>query len=806
MIKSNQLRAVCAICAILFASTGTLDAKNRKAEKIYKAGEKAEQAKIYDQAVTDYEQALALDPTEPVYTLASRRARFEAGQAHVEEGRRLRKQGQLEAAIDQFQKAIVSDPSSAIGLQEWKRTSEMLEAEKKSGVKGTGPDRGLTPAEKAEKSEDQLLDSMLPPPELEPITRKVDGLKMNNQPPKVLYDTVGKLAGINVVFDPTYTPPGDKRFSVDLTNQSLEQAFDNIAVLTHTWWKPISTNTIFVTEDNPTKRRDFEDNVVKVFYVKNTTSVQEFQEISTAVRTITEIRRVFTYNAQKAIVVRGTADAVALAEKIIHDLDKPKAEVVVDVVVMEVNSDRTSDIAATLTSGGVNGLSLPIGFSPRNSITINGSTSGTGTGTSLGTGLGTSAGTGTGTGTTTAIGINNLGRISSADFYTTLPGALFSLVMKDTSTKILQSPQVRASDGQKVTLKIGDKIPYASGSFQPGIGTVGVSPLVSTQFQFADVGVNVDMTPQVHGTDEVTLKMVVEISSVSQYVTIGGISQPVIGQRRNETEVRLRDGEVNILGGLSQMQNSKTLSGIPGLVDIPVLGGLLGGEQNRDKSRQQILIAVIPHIVRTPNLSPEDMRGVFAGTEQTIRMSYAPKEVVTQSAPAPPVAPPPQPAPAPVQPAGTQPAQGPIPGVPNPSGPPLITFMPSSVQTQLSAGVTVTLQFANATDVFAATPLQIKFDPRILRLMDVSAGDLLTRDGQRVNVAKDIRNDAGEASITLTRLPGTSGASGTGALATFTFVAIGKGSTDVTVSDMSLKNSQQQPIVVTPPVLRVNVQ
>ena len=140
-------------------------------------------------------------------------------------------------------------------------------------------------------------------------------------------------------------------------------------MLTHTFWKPISPNTIFVTEDNVTKRRDYEDEVVKMFYVTNATSVQEFQEIATAIRTVAEIRRVFTYNAQKAMIVRDTVDKVALAEKLVHDLDKPKSEVVVDVIVMQVNSERTRDLAATIASAGTAGLNVPIKFAPPNGTT-----------------------------------------------------------------------------------------------------------------------------------------------------------------------------------------------------------------------------------------------------------------------------------------------------------------------------------------------------------------------------------------------------------------------------------------------------
>ena len=125
---------------------------------------------------------------------------------------------------------------------------------------------------------------------------------------------------------------------MELGEATVEQAFDYVALLTHTYWKPISSTSIFVAQDTANKRRDYEDFVVKTFYITNASTVQEFQEISTAVRTITNITRVFTVNPQKALVVRGSADAVALAEKLVHDLDKPKSEVVIDVLIMEANT------------------------------------------------------------------------------------------------------------------------------------------------------------------------------------------------------------------------------------------------------------------------------------------------------------------------------------------------------------------------------------------------------------------------------------------------------------------------------------
>jgi general secretion pathway protein D len=510
--------------------------------------------------------------------------------------------------------------------------------------------------------------------------------------------------------------------------------------------------------------------------------VQEFQEIVTTVRSVSDVRRMFTFNAQNAIVVRDTVDKVALVEKLLHDFDKAKSEIVVDLIVMEANSNRTRTLSAGLVSGGTSGLAVPFAFTPRNSITT----------TTPASGVGSSS---TPASTTTAISLSNLGRISTADFSTTLPGALLQAVMSDNTTRVMQSPEVRASDGQKVSLKIGDRVPYATGSFQPGIGTVGVSPLVSTQFQFVDTGVNVEITPHVHGTNEVTLHVSVDISNVSRTVNLGGLDQPVISQRKNEADIRLRDGEVSLLGGLIQDQDTSTINGIPGLVNIPVLGKYLFGSTVKDKTRGELLIALIPHIVRGPDVTGLDLRSIAAGTDQTVKLSYGPRrEDVAPVAPVAPSAPAPPTTTAPVT---TLPA---IPG-----GATRLSFSPSPVQVAVSSPVVVTLQIDNASDLWA-TPIKVKWDPKILRLNQIAPAGLLAQTGGMSPPSLDIRNDAGEASIEMSRLTGTPGVSGTGALMQFTFTAIGKGTGAVSVSEVNLRDSRQQPIAVAAPSVPVTVQ
>jgi general secretion pathway protein D len=793
MISFNRLRAIAPLCvALLLLPTQGLQARTRKGDKLFKLGTEAEGRKEYDKALEYYEEALKTDPQETIYELATRRARFESGQEHVKVGKKLLDASDLEKALAEFQKAFAADPGSMIALQDIQQTKELLE-EKQKGLVPPG-EKPMTSVERAQKDSLAMIQSLQSVPELKPVTNQISQLKMNNQPPKVLYETVGKLAGINVLFDPQMQ--AGKNTNLDLNNVTLQEALDYVGLLTKTYWKPISGNAIFVTEDNVTKRRDYEDEVVKVFYLKNPTSTQEFSEMVTAVRSVTDVRRMFQFNAENAIVVRDTVDKVMLVEKLLHDLDKPKAEVVVDVIVMDVASDISHQIGAGLVSNGTNGLSLPIQFSPTNPITSS-TTGASGTGGTGATSTTTTTTTTTGStaASSTFVALSQLGHLGTSDFSTSLPGATLQAVMSDSRTKIQESPEVRVSDGQKVTLKIGEKYPYATGSFQPGVGTVGVSPLVSTQFQFVDIGVNVELTPHVHGNDEVTLHVSVDISNIANTLNLGGLSQPVIGQKKNEADIRLKDGEVSLLGGLMSDQDTSVIGGIPGLVNIPVLGKYLFGNVSKDRQKEQLMIALIPHIVRRPDITGMDMKGIAAGTDATVKLSYGPKveEPVAPAAPAPGAGA----APAAVTPAAVTPA--------TPGGAAALAFSPAKVTAQLSSPVNIVLQATNMTDL-ATVPVKVRWDPKILRLETISAGALLSQDGKIVAPSLDIRNDSGDASISVGRVAGAPGVSGTGPLLQFRFTAVGKGTATVSVTDAPLKSSSQQPIAVQPPSVSVTVQ
>jgi general secretion pathway protein D len=582
------------LCALALI-TPPMDAHTRKGDKLLKDGLKAEAAQDYDGALTFYEHALEEDGREPAYLLATQRARSKASEQHITEGRKLLEQQKLDAALVQFQKALMTDPSSPIALQMVLQANEMVK-EKSKAPDGTVI---LSPAERVQHEVERRINSLEGPPVLRPINNQISNLKMNNQTSRVIYESIGKLAGINVLFDPAGIDTlgsTTRNFNLDLNNATLEEALQYVALLTHTFWKPISRNAIFVTQESEPKRQEYQDEVVKVFYIQNASTVNEFTEIFNGVRIGAKLNTgIFQVASQNAIIARGSPDTMALVEKLIHDLDRAKAEVLIDVKVFEVSKSKVTNLGAALQ--GTNILSV----SP-------GSTS-----------TSTSSGTSTTTTSGSSISLSRIGKISTNNFSLALPGAVAQALLSDSNTRLLQNPQVRVTDGGKGTLKIGSKIPYVSGSLNSAVATPGSIPYATTQFQQIDVGVNIDVQPHVNGPNDVSMHIKVEISSVTGTNTIAGVAQPIIGQKINEADVRMRDGEYSLLGGLSSDSDTQSIAGLPGFSAVPVLGYLFG-TRTKDREKDDILIALVPHIIRAQAVDDQSADGVLAGTERMVRV------------------------------------------------------------------------------------------------------------------------------------------------------------------------------------------
>jgi general secretion pathway protein D len=573
-----------------------------EAKSAFKRGVRAESKKEYDAAYESFKQAFTLNPKEPKYITAYLRARANAGTQHVSNGRKLRDNLKLQEAMAEFQRAVQIDSTDYVAAQELQRTEFMLKKLAEPATSATKQESPL--AKMASEAEGPL--------ELQPSPNTPITLRMTTTADSI-YRTIGKLGGINVLFDLDYKP---QKITIELNEVMVREALKMVALESKTFWRPISPTAIFVAAEG--KRKEFENNVLKTFYLQNASTPSELQEVVGTLKGMLDIGRIQVNPTHSSITMRGTPDQLVLAEKLISDADKPKAEVVIDIAVMEINRDRINNWGTTVPT----------------STTI----------TPLAAAGGGTASSGT---------VVKIGSLNGNSFVVPIPSATFTFLMSDSNAKILQRPQLRALDNEKATLKIGDRVPIATGSFGAAAGGTN-NLLVNTQFQYLDVGVNIDITPHIHSDHAVTLKMVLEISSVTGVENIGGINQPKIGQRRIEHETRLEDGEVNLVGGILEDTETQSMSGYPWLTKIPILKYLFG-QENKEHIENEIVFAITPHIVRAEEITDENLRLIDVGTSNTIGLRYK------ESKPTKPTT-----SPAPQQPPSSQNRRGPSTSVPAP--------------------------------------------------------------------------------------------------------------------------------------------
>jgi general secretion pathway protein D len=753
----------CAYLSLLMAAALLLGGCP-KGNQDFDEAKKALALQDYDTALVHFERAARSDPTNAQYKLYAAQARYDAGQFHVQQGKKALNNGDLQLALGEFQKAQLIDPSNTAADQYVKRTVELMNGQ-------IGP-KSLNPAT---QPDEQILAQ---PPELKPLSRDpINGLKMTNDA-RVVYETIAKLAGLSVIFDPDFT---SRRITVDFPSVTLEQALDAVSLESKAFWKPVTSNIIFVAQDQPQKRKDLEDEVVQTFYLSNTLTPQDLTEVVNGLRVLLDLHRLQQVNAQNAIVIRDTPDKLLLAAKIIRDIDKAKPEVLIHVQVLTASMDRLRDL------GILPGQTVSLAFTPRTSLQPQ-----------------TSSSTSTTTTTTTSLPqvlLSQLKNLGTSDWALTLPGATANAILTDDRTKIIQDPELRVTDGQKATLKIGSKVPVATGSFQAGVG-VGVTgssgvvnPLVNTQFQYIDVGVNIEVTPRVHPDGDISLKGTVDVSQITGTSNIGGINQPVIGQKKTEIDVRLKEGEPNILAGLIERTDTNNVNGIPGLGELP-LTRYLFADNSHEIQEDETLIVLTPHILRLPSLSASNLRSMAAGTDSNVRVYHGEEE----TSPAPPAAAPQPPAVrqnsgavAPPTPGVTPAAMAqPAPGQ-GASAAAQLHFEPATVV--LKAGDTTTLGLAvsNVHDLYSI-PLMIHFDPAVVRVEEVRDGGFLSGGSQQVAVVQRIDAQQGQVIVSATRQPNTPGVNGTGTVFGFVVRAVGHGTARLQILQVNAHDSQQQTI------------
>jgi general secretion pathway protein D len=456
---------------------------------------------------------------------------------------------------------------------------------------------------------------------------------------------IARFANVSISFDPAFR---DAPVTIDLRGATLASALDAVADTTRSFFRVTAPRTVLIVPDTPAKRREYEEEVVRTFYLSNA----DLKETMDLLRMVLDARRISPTTATNALTVKDSPERVAAAARVISAIDKARPEVIIDVELMEVDRTKLQDYGLQIASPGSPGLN--------GSVTI--------------------AGRPSTTDTAPTISLQGLKNLTDADIlFTNLPGLYYRLLKTDTNTRILANPQLRTSEGLPAQARFGERVPVPVTTFAP-IATGGVAQQPITSFNYENIGVNIDITPRTHHDDNVTLVLKVTVQAISG-TGFGGL--PTFANREISTTIRLKDGETNMFAGLIRDDERRQLDGIPGISDIPVIGRMFA-HSHTENDQTDILLTLTPHIVRILDLNEADLRAFRVGRDIASPIADLPPTLdlprPIENQPAPPA---PGAAPAPT----TPPPGTPAPTTPAPTTPPAPNAPAVPIQPPAQPGV-----------------------------------------------------------------------------------------------------------------------
>ncbi|MGH9440738.1 MAG: secretin N-terminal domain-containing protein [Thermoanaerobaculia bacterium] len=584
-MKSSKWKSLAAVAAGLAA----LAASGCAGDRFFRQGKDDEDLGRWDRAVLEYGRARDQDPKDMRYKMAFDHARRKASEDHFEKGKMYRTSGRPDLAVIELEQTVLLDPENDYAASELKHSREevaKLEQEKRE------PSR-MQKLEEATKNARAVI------PILQPASKRPISLNFPQpRPIKQIYLALGQAAGINVIFDPALK---DDPAAIVLTNVTFQNALETLIRQENHFYKVVDSHTILVAADNPANRKTYEDLVIRTFYLSN----GDVTETANAIRALLGTVHVSINKQENAITIRDTADKVTIAQSIIDQNDKEKAEVVVDVELMQMDLNKNSDIGFTFPQS-ISATLLNPGTAPAGS-------SGTDS-------TGTTAPT-----TVNIITLDQLKKLALSQYGFTVPNFAVNLIKGAGNATVLARPELRITEGEKAQLTIGDRIPIPTTTFNTQNALGGTGAIVPiTSFQYQDVGIKIEMEPRVHHNKEVTLKLTVEVSNLGNPVTFGGQTQPTISTRTISSTIRLKDGETNFLAGLIRNDKSHSSQDVPFLADVPILGRLFSDKKTTETSTD-LVMTITPHIIRVPDINEEDLLPVYVGTENNISYQGAPR-------------------------------------------------------------------------------------------------------------------------------------------------------------------------------------
>ena len=749
----------------------------------------------WDAAVEYYQRALQEDPDRAEYRISLERAMINASRVHIDAGRAYEEQQDLSAALREYRAAAEYDPTNS----EVSARAASLDQTIRARIEAARPPPPIE-AMRAQAQRETV------PPLLDPASRDPLVLDFRETSLQDLIDFIGDATGINVSYDEQFQ---DREVTIRIDGLTLEEALDHVLSINQSFYKVLNPRAIIVVPETPQKRAQYAEQVIRTFYVSHA-DVQELSQLLSQIVRAPQMAvqpAVIPNTVANTITVRATTEVAAIIEQVIAANDKPLAEVIIDVTILEVNRERARRYGLNLSDYALGGIFSPESAPPSDPVAPSG------------------------VGSPAPFNLNTISRgVSTADFYLGVPAAVVRFLETDSHTKLVAKPQLRGQEGATMTLELGEDIPVPATAFTAiAAGGAAVNPL--TSFNYRAVGINVTMTPRVTYENEIILDLSVENSTLGANIDVAGTSMPTFGSRSVETRLRLRDGESNLLAGLLREDDRTTLRGFPGMTKVPILRKLFGDTDETVRTTD-IVMLLTPRIVRGHELTQRDISPIYIGTQTNFGLTDPPPLIAPQpdagvpdtpepdasdatetgaaaetvpdvpdADPVAPPTPPVEPAPGPATPEPEQPAAPvePEPVLPPPAAQPempparpdvlpaaQVLVTPPGTQLRVGGGpYTVPVSITGVSQL-STISLTLFFDPNVLRVRTVQEGSFLRQGGVQVTFTQQVDTAAGRLDITVTRLNDPSGAAGAGLLAAVLFDVVGVGSVTLSTSGTAM--------------------
>lgn len=683
----------------------------------YRQGIKAEMAQNYEEAVRQYQKAALEHPNDATYRLALFRARNSASLYYLQAARTLVDQNKKKEAELTYQKALFFDPKNYRAATELRALLAPPEKPAKNGERLEGPVRL--------KGSGEALD-----------------LSFRNEVSlRSIFQTLGRVGGVNFLYDDTFR---DTNLAIDLTGKDLQQAVNFLCVASKNFSRVIDERTVIIVPDNVQKRMQYELNAIKTFYLSNIDAADVQMRLTQMVKTMYKVPSIQVDKNLNSVTIRDTPQAVALAEKLLRAWDKPKAEVVIDIEIMEVNRIREKNFGIDLSNGSLGVQFLPSTADSDGNFPIKG------------------------------VDFGDL-----ANYQMTVPTALANFISGDSDTKIIAQPKIRGLGGEKIEYIVGQKVPIVNSTYA-AIAAGGLSTQPIVNYTLTDIGITIKMTPKIHLEREVTLEIELTISSIAG---MGTADIPIIANREIKNTVRLKDGETNLLAGLLRDEERMSVGGITWLKDIPLLGNLFATTKKQIE-QTDVILTITPHIIREIEVSEEDAKPLWVDPDNLSGVTGGGGAVAAANA--------------------REAAAAAVdePKEPEDTGASGVYLSPASFEAPREREFRMNVELSSEQEIGNAS-LVLTFDPRVLKLKDVLEGGGLRQLGENVPFLKSI--SGGTCTIGFSSPPGGRGFKGRGVLAVLVFTSISQGQASLGFASATAGSPMGQAIVLETGEATVNI-